>query len=208
MSWSEEESQEKGKGNQGTLANVEHQMSLVFFFKYSVYLLGCARFQLQHTGSFVVTCKLLVAACGIQFPDLGLNSGLLYWEHGVLATGPPEKSQQMSFEDSKTWFWYTQAVWCSASHFTSLSLRFFICKKEMEGRNHAALSQLEITRIEGMTEKARLWLFAIVDVSHAVVSLPSAVKGVRKSRDLSKVLEVNTTYRRLSPSQSSSSPLN
>ena len=31
MSWSEEESQEKGKGNQGTLANVEHQMSLVFF---------------------------------------------------------------------------------------------------------------------------------------------------------------------------------
>ena len=30
MSWSVEESQEKGKENQGTLANVEQQMS--FFF--------------------------------------------------------------------------------------------------------------------------------------------------------------------------------
>ena len=32
MNWSIEESQEKGKGNQGTLANVEQQMSFFFFF--------------------------------------------------------------------------------------------------------------------------------------------------------------------------------
>ena len=37
-------------------------------------------------------CELLVEACGIQFPDQGLNPGLLHWERGVSATGPPEKS--------------------------------------------------------------------------------------------------------------------
>ena len=31
---------------------------------------GCARSQMQHTGSFIEACKLLVAACGIQFPAL------------------------------------------------------------------------------------------------------------------------------------------
>ena len=35
---------------------------------------------------------LLVAACGIQFPDQGLNPGPLHWEHGVSATQPQEKS--------------------------------------------------------------------------------------------------------------------
>ena len=34
-------------------------------------------------------CGLLVAACGILFPDQGLNPGTLHWERGVLATGPP-----------------------------------------------------------------------------------------------------------------------
>ena len=37
--------------------------------------------------------KLLAAACGIQFPDQGSNQGPLYWEGGVLATGPQRKSQ-------------------------------------------------------------------------------------------------------------------
>ena len=27
-------------------------------------------------------------ACGISFPDQGLNLGTLHWEHGILATGP------------------------------------------------------------------------------------------------------------------------
>ena len=31
--------------------------------------------------------ELLVAACGILFPDQGWNPVLLHWEHGVLATG-------------------------------------------------------------------------------------------------------------------------
>ncbi|XDA85125.1 hypothetical protein R6Z07F_014902 [Ovis aries] len=32
-----------------------------------------------------------VVACGIEFPDQGLNLGPLHREHGVLATGSPEK---------------------------------------------------------------------------------------------------------------------
>ena len=35
---------------------------------------------------------LLIAACGIQFPDQGSNLGPLHWEHGGLATGPPGMS--------------------------------------------------------------------------------------------------------------------
>ena len=38
---------------------------------------------LQHAGSL-----------GIYFPYQGLNPGPLHWEHGVLATEPPGKSQQ------------------------------------------------------------------------------------------------------------------
>ena len=34
----------------------------------------------------------LIAACGIYFPDQGLNPGLLNWELGVLATGLPGES--------------------------------------------------------------------------------------------------------------------
>ena len=49
-------------------------------------------FQLGHVGSLVVACELLVAACGIQFPDRGWNPGLQHWESGVLAMGPPGKS--------------------------------------------------------------------------------------------------------------------
>ena len=40
----------------------------------------------------IPACELLVAACGIQFPDQELNLGPLHWELGILATGPPGKS--------------------------------------------------------------------------------------------------------------------
>ena len=49
-------------------------------------------FSLQYARSLVVTCKLLVAARGIKFPDQELNSRPLHWECGVLAIGPPRKS--------------------------------------------------------------------------------------------------------------------
>ena len=53
---------------------------LLFLHIYSTYYL------------FIWLCQILVAACGIQFPYQGLNPGPLYWEHGVLATGPPGNS--------------------------------------------------------------------------------------------------------------------
>ena len=46
----------------------------------------------QDLASSVAVCKLLVVTCGIQFPAKGLNPGLLHWEQGILATGPPGKS--------------------------------------------------------------------------------------------------------------------
>ena len=44
-----------------------------------------------------VARELLVAACGIELPDQGSNPGPLHWERGVLATGPPGKSQVNMF---------------------------------------------------------------------------------------------------------------
>ena len=51
---------------------------------------------MQHEGSsiFAVVCGFfscsmqIAAACGILFPDHGLNHGPLHWKHRVLATGP------------------------------------------------------------------------------------------------------------------------
>ena len=44
---------------------------------------------------------IFVAACRIQFPDQGPNPDPLHWEHRVLATGPPGRSQHVTFCD---WF--------------------------------------------------------------------------------------------------------
>ena len=57
---------------------------LFFFFKYL--------FIWRHQD-LVAACKLLIVAWGIQFPDQGSTLGPLYRERGVLATGPPGKSQ-------------------------------------------------------------------------------------------------------------------
>ena len=71
-----------------------------FIFKYLfilfIYLavpgLSCGTRGLQslwkHTGSLVVVCELLGGACGIQFPDQGLN----LW---ISATEPPRKSRKI-----------------------------------------------------------------------------------------------------------------
>ena len=40
---------------------------------------------------------LLVVACGVYFPDQGLNPGPLHWELRAPATGPPGKSPLLSF---------------------------------------------------------------------------------------------------------------
>ena len=40
--------------------------------------------------------QVLVGACGIQFPDQGMNPGSLHWECRVLVIRPPGKSQVLS----------------------------------------------------------------------------------------------------------------
>ena len=42
--------------------------------------------------------NLLVAPCGIKFPEQGPNLGPLHWEHEVLAAGPPGKSLSLLLE--------------------------------------------------------------------------------------------------------------
>ena len=79
-----------------------------YYFLIFIYLFGCAGSQLRLAGSLVAARLLLSCgtqapqlwhvnsqlwhACGIQFPDQGLNLGSLHWECGVLTTAPPGKS--------------------------------------------------------------------------------------------------------------------
>ena len=46
---------------------------------------------------FICLCWVSIAACGIWFPDQGLNGGPLHWEQRVLVTGPPGKSWDLDF---------------------------------------------------------------------------------------------------------------
>ena len=64
----------------------------LFIWLCQVLVVACRIFQLPPVGSLVAACRLLVAACGIQFPDQGSNPGPPAMEHGVLTTGPPGNS--------------------------------------------------------------------------------------------------------------------
>ena len=85
----------------GNLSSNPHSLLLLYDFSQTcaqhICFVCCTAYYLQHAGSLVVACKLLVAACGIQFPDQGSNLGPLHWEHRVLATGPSGKSLVLSF---------------------------------------------------------------------------------------------------------------
>ena len=79
----------------------------------SIFIVACRVFQLWHVGSLVEACKLLAAACEILFPDPGSNLGPLHWEHGVLATGAPRKSQMRRFQiNSKDILYSTENYSC------------------------------------------------------------------------------------------------
>ena len=65
-------------------STVTCNISTYSFVKISIYLAA--------PGLSCSTWNLLVAVCGIQFPDQQSNPGPLQWEHGILATGPPGKS--------------------------------------------------------------------------------------------------------------------
>ena len=58
---------------------------ILYFFIYFLLFIWLPRV-------LVVAFELLVATCGIYFPDQGSNQCLLHWESRILATGPPERS--------------------------------------------------------------------------------------------------------------------
>ena len=67
-------------------------LSFFLIFYLFIYNLAASGLSCGKRNLLVVACELLVAACGILFPDQGSNPGPLHWERGVLATGPPGKS--------------------------------------------------------------------------------------------------------------------
>ena len=76
-----------------TLSHPKHlecpSLKTLFFNIYFIYylLIWLHQVQLQQEGSLI-----FLAACGIQFPDQGLNPGPLHWECRVLVTEPAGKS--------------------------------------------------------------------------------------------------------------------
>ena len=68
------------------------------FICWTVMVLSCGMWDLQpslwHAGSLVAACKMLVATCGIQFPDQGSNLEPLLLELGVSATESPGTSHK------------------------------------------------------------------------------------------------------------------
>ena len=70
---------------------------------------------MQHTGSLIV-------ACGIWFPDQGLNLGPLHWECRVLATGSPGMSLLLLLFNKLT------------ISGTSQFLRIIMAKKKKKGK--------------------------------------------------------------------------
>lgn len=71
----------------------------------------------------VVRCKLFIVACEIQFPNQESNPGRLYWEHGMLATGPLRK-----FYDSilKEQLFYQNGIFLELAFFFFFGLRIFL----------------------------------------------------------------------------------
>ena len=68
---------------------ISHETHKTILFFLAAPGLSCStqdlQFSLQHAGSFLV---------GHVGSNQGWDLGPLHWEHGVLATGPPGKSQQ------------------------------------------------------------------------------------------------------------------
>ena len=64
------------------------QQKSVFLIKCLFIYFGYTGSWLWHTGSLVVAYELLVAECGVQFPDQGSNPGHLHWEQGITGEVP------------------------------------------------------------------------------------------------------------------------
>ena len=58
---------------------------------------------LWHAGHLVAAGEILIAACGIWFPDQGSHPCSLDWDLRVLATGPAGKSPPDVFNVHSLW---------------------------------------------------------------------------------------------------------
>ena len=79
-------SQDWSRQRSSVLFKLKKKKQTELLFYLNIYLF------LQLRWVLGIACELLVAACGIYFPDQGLNLGSLPWELRVLATAPQRKS--------------------------------------------------------------------------------------------------------------------
>ena len=86
---------------------------VVVIGKHLFTLLACTRSWLQHMGSLVAACELLVVA---EFPDQELNPDPLHWEAGVLATGPTQEEAVSHLLYPFIWPWMFRLLPCLGFH--------------------------------------------------------------------------------------------
>ena len=67
-----------------TTTFIKHFKFYTMGFKY-LFMIWLHWVLVADTGSLIVTCKFLVAAHGMEFPDQGLDSSPLHREHGIFS---------------------------------------------------------------------------------------------------------------------------
>jgi len=140
---------------------------------------GCARSSLWHLGSFTVACKLLVAACGIQFPEQGSNSTLCNGSVEFLSHWTTKQVPIYFFFLNFIYFievqliynvnFYSIAMWFSYTHthiYTHIYILFHILF-------HYGLSQA--IKYTALYSKTLLFIHYIYNSLHLLIpnSLPS-----------------------------------
>ena len=81
-------------GGQGAMAVWHADSNMAPMIPASCYLCPYVISSFLKKRKFIWLYQVLVKTCGILFPDQRLNPGppgSMHWEHGILATGPPEK---------------------------------------------------------------------------------------------------------------------
>ena len=134
----------------------------------------------------VAACRLLVASCGIQFPDQGLNPDPLHWELTVLTTGPLGKSLHYLSLNLFFKFIYFWLHWvfvtvcrlslvvasggCSSLRCAGFSLRWLLLL-QITGSRHGGFSSCgtrgqQLWLVGSRTQAQQLWRTGLVAPWH------------------------------------------